>query len=84
MPNADVEPPGLSSDCRTPVAPRQEWYEKELERQLASIRASVAAQAGMIAQFNAQLPAAVRAAVEHRRGELEKGQALTAAFKFPL
>jgi len=84
MPSGDVQGGRLVIRLANTSNTAQEWYEQELKRQLDSIRELVSAQAGMVAQFQTQLPVAVRTAIEQRRGELEKGHALVSGFKFPL
>lgn len=61
-----------------------EYYKRELNSQLDSIRQLVQAQTQMLAQYHRELPAQVRAAVEGRRVEVEKLQGLAAAFDIPL
>lgn len=61
-----------------------EYYKRELNSQLDSIRQLIAAQAQMLAQHSQALPAQVRAAVERRRAEVDKLQGLAAAFDIPL
>lgn len=61
-----------------------EYYKRELNSQLDSIRQLVAAQAQMLAQYSRELPAQVRTAIERRRAEVEKLQGLAATFDIPL
>lgn len=84
MPNADVEASRLVIRLQNTSNTDQQWYQSELDRQLDSVRQLIAAQGGLVSQSRAQLGLRIRAAVEKRRAELEKGQALTAGFKFPL
>jgi hypothetical protein len=60
------------------------WYQSEFQRQLKGIQDYLSWQAPMLAQFERDLPAQVRAAVERRRTQLGQLQNLAAAFNIPL
>lgn len=60
------------------------WYQQQLQKQLTGIRESVGAQLSMISGFSQALPGQIRAAVEHRRAQLEKLQGLGGAFDIPM
>jgi hypothetical protein len=62
----------------------QSWYQSELQQQLKGIRDYVTWQEQLLAQFERELPAQVRAAVESRRAQLEQLQGLAAAFNIPI
>jgi hypothetical protein len=60
------------------------WYQSEFQRQLKGIQDYLSWQEPMLAQFERELPAQVRAAVERRRTQLGQLQNLAAAFNIPL
>jgi hypothetical protein len=60
------------------------WYKRELDSRLSSIRQLIHAQNQMLAQYHSSLPTSIRAAIDQRRGQIEKMQGLTAAFDIPL
>lgn len=62
----------------------QSWYQGELQQQLKGIRDYLSWQEPMLAQYERELSAQVRAAVERRRGQLGQLQNLAATFNIPL
>jgi hypothetical protein len=62
----------------------QQWYQNELKSSLQLIRQSIDAQSSMLAQYQKDLPARVRDAVSHRRGQVSKLHDLVAAFNIPM